>query len=303
MAEDWAINVRKYAPQADPEVIAGIIRHCGIALHSRDASLVSFGDTAETDRVRESFLKKKLGVMESDEQLDTSIAAVGAKMKDEHFRHRVTVYYLLADHYGKLDAFRKSSAHAAPHAAEAHAAPSHANGTHTAEPAAPAAAYKAPSTPASEPRAAPHAVETRATEASAPASLYTAPSEPRSAEPRAAEARSADSSATYRAPGNIADTAKSNIADTAKAGAAGIGNFGAAGLAAGAAGLGAGGAAIKGAFDGGSSAGSGAAQGFVSRSTVDEPVTRSGGGMRWLLWLILAIAVILLVAYLMGYRF
>jgi hypothetical protein len=272
MAEDWAENVRKYAPQADPDVIAGIIRHCGIALHSRDASLVSFNDKAETDRVRESFLKKKLGVSEPDEHLDSSIAAVGETMKDEHFRHRVTVYYLLADRYGKLDAFRKPSADAVA--------------THRKSDAAPHLADVQTSKP--------HLSETpRAEEA-----------------PRFTEARPSSepiAAAAHRADG-LADAAKAGLTDTARSTAAGIGDFGAAGAAAGTAGLGAGSTAFKdalgaGSYSGGSasSAGAGAAQAFVSRPAVDEPVTRSGG-IGWLLWLILAIAIVLLVAYLMGYR-
>ena len=36
MAEDWAADVRKYVPDADPSVIAGIVRYCGIALQKRE---------------------------------------------------------------------------------------------------------------------------------------------------------------------------------------------------------------------------------------------------------------------------
>ena len=60
MAVDWAEDVRKYAPDADEGVIAGIVRYCGIALRNRDSALVSFSDPAEVARVRTNFLKKKL---------------------------------------------------------------------------------------------------------------------------------------------------------------------------------------------------------------------------------------------------
>lgn len=66
------------------------VRHCGIALQSRDASLVSFSDKAELDRVRDSFLKKKLGLAQPDEELDGAIQAVRAKMKDARNKNRVT---------------------------------------------------------------------------------------------------------------------------------------------------------------------------------------------------------------------
>lgn len=110
MAEDWAADVRKFVPDADDAVIAGIVRHCGIALRNRDSSLVSFGDPKETARVRNNFLKKKLGLTESDEVLDQALAAVAERMKGVNFKNRVTVYYLLAEQFGLLHLFRKGGA-------------------------------------------------------------------------------------------------------------------------------------------------------------------------------------------------
>lgn len=105
MAEDWAADVRKYAGNADDKAIAGIVRYCGIALQKRDSSLVSFTDQEEVARVRTNFLKKKLGLTNSDAELDQAIKAVAGKMKDDRTKNRVTVYYLLAEHFGKLSAF------------------------------------------------------------------------------------------------------------------------------------------------------------------------------------------------------
>jgi len=106
MAEDWAADVRKYAPDADDAAIKGIVRHCGIALQKRDSSLVSFSDKSETDRVRDGFMKKKLGLTNSDAELDASLAEVGQTLKGDRTKNRVTVYYLLAEKHGKLDLFR-----------------------------------------------------------------------------------------------------------------------------------------------------------------------------------------------------
>lgn len=105
VAEDWAADVRKYVPDADEAVIAGIVRYCGIALRSRDASLVAFSDSTETDRVRENFLKKKMALTEPDPVLDAAIAAVGQRMKADRTKNRVTVYYLLAEAFEKLEMF------------------------------------------------------------------------------------------------------------------------------------------------------------------------------------------------------
>lgn len=105
MDEDWSIDVKKYVPNADEGVIAAIVRYCGIALRNRDSSLVSFTDPAETDRVRENYLKKKLGLTEPDNVLDSAIAKVGEIMSGDSTRNRVTVYYLLAQAFHKLDVF------------------------------------------------------------------------------------------------------------------------------------------------------------------------------------------------------
>src|SRR2546422_8780851 len=105
MAENWSADVKKYVPDANEKAIAGIVKYCGIALQKRDSSLVSFSDKEEVARVRSNFLKKKLGLTQPDVELDRGIAAVSDKMKTDRTRNRVTVYYLLADHFGKLSVF------------------------------------------------------------------------------------------------------------------------------------------------------------------------------------------------------
>ena len=104
---DYLTDVKKYAPTADEKAVAGIVKHCGIALQKRDSSLVSCSDKKERDTVRDSFLKKKLALTAPDADLDKAVEAVCAKMKDSHDKHRVTFYYLLAEHFGKLALFIK----------------------------------------------------------------------------------------------------------------------------------------------------------------------------------------------------
>lgn len=105
MAEDWLADVRKYVADADEAVVSKIVAYLGIALRNRDSSLVSFSDKKETDRVRENFLKKKLGLTDDDATLDAAIAGVGERMKGDRTKNRVTVYYLLAQHFGLLTLF------------------------------------------------------------------------------------------------------------------------------------------------------------------------------------------------------
>jgi outer membrane protein OmpA-like peptidoglycan-associated protein len=109
MAEDWIVDVRKYAADADENVVGAIARYCGIALQSRDGSLVAMSDKKERELVRENFLKKKLALTDADSVLDDAVAAVGDRMKADRTKNRVTVYYLLAEQFGLLNVFGGAS--------------------------------------------------------------------------------------------------------------------------------------------------------------------------------------------------
>jgi hypothetical protein len=87
MAEDWAANVKKYVPAANDQAIEGIVRYCGVALQKHDSSLVSFTDSEEVARVRDNFLKKKLGLTQSDADLDQAIHAIAERMKDDRTKN------------------------------------------------------------------------------------------------------------------------------------------------------------------------------------------------------------------------
>ena len=102
MATDYLADVKRYVPDANEKVVAAIIKHLGIALKSVDASLVACSSTDELDRVRESWLKKKLALEGDDAVLDKAIVEVCKTMKADHNKQRVTFYYLLAEKYGKL---------------------------------------------------------------------------------------------------------------------------------------------------------------------------------------------------------
>jgi hypothetical protein len=102
---DYVPDVKKYVTSVDEAAVAGIVKHLGIALHSKDASLVAASDPAELKRVRDGFLKKKLALTESDSELDAAVRDVMTKMQGVRDKSRVTVCYLLADRFGKLGLF------------------------------------------------------------------------------------------------------------------------------------------------------------------------------------------------------
>ena len=55
---EYASNLQQYTDNVSEEVVKGIVKHLGIALTNRDASLVSCSDKTELDRIREGVLMR-----------------------------------------------------------------------------------------------------------------------------------------------------------------------------------------------------------------------------------------------------
>ena len=98
---DYLADVRKYDALADPEIVGRIVKHLGVALHNRDSSLVACSDVSERERVREKWCEKKLGYKDAD-RADSTIDLVCQTMARDNSKSRVTFYYLVAKHLGKL---------------------------------------------------------------------------------------------------------------------------------------------------------------------------------------------------------
>lgn len=103
-ASAYADNIKKYAKGYNQKAAEKIVGHLGIALRNRDSSLVSCSDEGELQRVREKFCRSKLGLAETNAEIDAAIGKICEKLKPEGGnKSRVTFYYLLAEHFKKLD--------------------------------------------------------------------------------------------------------------------------------------------------------------------------------------------------------
>jgi len=100
--EKYYTNVKKYDPKARKPVVQGIVKHCGIALSTRDGRLVACSDESELQTVADGFVTKKLG--KSEGQMDL-VKDICQQMKGERFKQRVTFYYLAAKKARKLGQF------------------------------------------------------------------------------------------------------------------------------------------------------------------------------------------------------
>jgi Protein of unknown function (DUF2853) len=103
MGADYAADIKKYTAKVNADAVAAIVKYCGIALKGADSQFVSMTDPAEIKRVVDGFCAKKLGL--NAKAAEAAVRAVGEKMKADKTKHRVTVYYLVAEHtktMGKL---------------------------------------------------------------------------------------------------------------------------------------------------------------------------------------------------------
>lgn len=99
--KDYLSDVKKYDATASADVVGKIVKHLGIALRSNDASLVSCTDPEELDRVKKGWIAKKLGETDGA-KADSVLQKVCETMSADRTKARVTFYYLIAKHYGKL---------------------------------------------------------------------------------------------------------------------------------------------------------------------------------------------------------
>ncbi len=98
---DYAADIAKYTSNVDEAAVKALASRYRLVMSQPDSAVVAFTDPDELERVRENFLIKRLG-LSADDDLEGGISAVGEKMKGVSRKSRLTVYYLLAEHFGKL---------------------------------------------------------------------------------------------------------------------------------------------------------------------------------------------------------
>lgn len=103
-ASAYAENIKMYAKGYSQPAAERIVGHLGIALRGKDSAFVTCTDDRELARIREKWCRGKLGLTHNQKEIDAGIAAVCNLMKAEGGqKSRVTFYYLLAEHFGKLE--------------------------------------------------------------------------------------------------------------------------------------------------------------------------------------------------------
>lgn len=84
------------------DLIEKVTKGLGPSIYNKDAESVSCSSKDELARVRDNFLKKKLGLKESDEKLDAAIKEVCEKLgSSNRNKYRALFYALLTKKFDK----------------------------------------------------------------------------------------------------------------------------------------------------------------------------------------------------------
>jgi hypothetical protein len=102
---DHLADVKKYVDKVDEAAIAGMAKTYALVMSKADTRYVAASDPEEVQRVVDNFCKKKLGRKESDADLTAVVKAQCEKMKADRTKSRITVYYLIAEHFKQLALF------------------------------------------------------------------------------------------------------------------------------------------------------------------------------------------------------
>jgi len=96
---------RKCGVEPDMEFLAKVVAGLGPSVYRADSETVAATQPGELETVKKNFLVRKLGLADGpqlDEAIDKVIETYG---RSERNKYRAVVYYLLATHFGKQDAY------------------------------------------------------------------------------------------------------------------------------------------------------------------------------------------------------
>lgn len=103
--QEHKATVAKFSAKVNNEALEKMAKTYALVLSKNDTQFVACGDAGEKNTVRENFLKKKLGLTNSDADLDAAIEEICQTMKADRFKSRLAFYYLLAEKFNKLGVF------------------------------------------------------------------------------------------------------------------------------------------------------------------------------------------------------
>ncbi|MCT4331291.1 DUF2853 family protein [Paracoccus sp. YLB-12] len=102
----YAADIQDKLGQApDMDLLTKVTIGCGPSIYDDDASTVASSDEAELERIKSSYLMKKLGLPDGPNLMEGINAVIEAYGRSNRNKYRAVVYYLLCRHFGKESAY------------------------------------------------------------------------------------------------------------------------------------------------------------------------------------------------------
>jgi len=102
--ELYSKKLKELEGDFDAELLRKVTKGLGPSIYRPDAETIACSDKSEKERVRENFLKKKLGLNLPDEELDKAIDEICQKFGRSK-KYRAVFYYLLVKKFNKEDVY------------------------------------------------------------------------------------------------------------------------------------------------------------------------------------------------------
>ncbi len=98
LVEKYVADLKEKVGEARPDLalLDACVKACGPAIYKPDSATVAASNKDEMERVRTSFIVKKLGVSDEDKGHAALKAAVEKYGRAVRAKHRPVVYYLVA---------------------------------------------------------------------------------------------------------------------------------------------------------------------------------------------------------------
>lgn len=87
--------------EPDMALLTKVTIGCGPSIYDPDSATVAAGQDSEIERVKTSFLMKKLGLRDGPELMDAITSVIDTYGRSERNKYRAVVYYMLVKHFGK----------------------------------------------------------------------------------------------------------------------------------------------------------------------------------------------------------
>lgn len=107
LIEKYAADIRnKLGLSPDMGLLTKVTIGCGPAIYRDDAETVASSDETELERIKSSYLVKKLGLPDSAELMAAIDSVIEQYGRSNRNKYRAVVYYLLCRHFGKEAIYR-----------------------------------------------------------------------------------------------------------------------------------------------------------------------------------------------------